>query len=345
MADIATFDINTVKASEYTYTADTTHNIELSRALNLSGVPTIQEFMDDNTLWTGTYGPFHGGASYNSDDQLLWKLDEDFDLTSHIWIQAHELLTVEADLDIQTNGKITLAGEIDISGGTLNIGGGSIESTSQTKTKFEIEGGDFYELFYNNQWWRSTQNTKDKTFSIPEYKNGSWINGRGRTKVITDSAITKLFSLYTWNRGEGGDSVVMNLANFAIDQWVKDISNNQTTTTVETVTITTTSNDTTTTTANGSSTNIPSSNVGLRQELMAQSYLNKLNNCLTGSLTWGNLLKAVDSKKGILTTRFDLVDTPKSALQSGDDITIIIMVANKNALAENIFLRLPFEIK
>ena len=77
---------------------------------------------------------------------------------------------------------------------------------------------------------------------------------------------------------------------------------------------------------------------------MQKAYLDELN-FTNGSLTWGNLLKALDRLNGSTTaTRFDLVDTPKTALQSGDKITIIIMVQNKNALTENIFLRLPFEI-
>ena len=344
MVDIATFDINTVKASTYAYTSDTTHNILLSRALNLSGVADLDE-------WTPTNGGYFGTKQINTPSTGIttWTLIANLNLKEHIWIKADEKLIINADLNILTNGKITLSGELDVSGGTLDVSGGTLDATSQTKTKFDIDKGDFYELFYNNQWWRSAQTTDGpnagKTFSIPTYKNNTWVYGTNRSIVMTQSAVTKLFNLYTWNNGEGAKATSFNLADFAIDQWVKDISNNKTTTTVKTVTTTTTSNDTTTTTVDGSSNNISSSNVGLRHELMQKAYLDELN-FTNGSLTWGNLLKALDRLNGSTTaTRFDLVDTPKTALQSGDKITIIIMVQNKNALAENIFLRLPFEIK
>jgi hypothetical protein len=346
MVDIATFDINTVKASEYAYTVDTSHNILLSRSLSLSGVKDLDE-------WTPTNGGYFATKQINTPSTGIttWTLINNLDLINHIWIKPDEKLILDASLNILTNGKITLSGELNVNNGELDVSGGSIESTSVGKTNYDISGGDFYELFYNNEWWRSPQ-TNDgpnagKTFSIPRYRNNTWVYGGNRSIEMTENAVTKLFNLYTWNSGSAGNAALFNLADFAIDQWVVDISNNLSKKiTTKTVTTTTTSNSTTTKTEDGSSNNIPSSNVGLRHELLLKAYLDKLNNCLTSSLTWGNLLKALDRFEGSsTTTRFDLVDTPKTALQSGDKITIIIMVQNKNALAENIFLRLPIEIK
>lgn len=334
-ADIATFDLNSVEVSEYTYVSDTSHNVELSRSVNLSGVLTFEQWTHNN------YDSFDARTTINGGSIVKWVLEEDITLTEEVWLQSHELFIIDANLIIATGGKLISSGEIDVSGGTLDVSGGVLEAAPLDKTKYRITGGDFYELFYNNFWWRSADLIVNKPFSVPKYKYGTWIYGRNRDLSMNETSVTDLMNLYQWNLGEGTSVKIFNLADFAINQWVLDISENKTNSTVETALIT----DTTTITHYGTTDNITSTNVKVRQELMKNSYLDKLNNCLSGSLTWGNLLKALDSAEGNLTTRYDKVNDPKNALQSGDIVTLIIMVKNDNVFTENIFLRLPFEIK
>ena len=328
----------TFDATLYSYSGDTTHNVELNRSINLT-----------NALYFDTWQSTGPSLTKNIINGIVyWDLTADYTLTESIFLQSNEYFIISADLIIGPSGNLIVSGELDISGGSIDISGGTVSSVSPAtgNENFLISGGDFYELFYNNQRMPRAKQIKDKKFLIPRFYRGSWTYGYNRDVSMNDTEIENMLNLYTWNIGTGDNTVPFNLANFAINQWLIDISNNKTLkTTIEEVTTDTSNNTVTTYSDTGSSIVIPSTNVRLRNELLLQSYLYNIPYNTSVSLSWGNLLKTLDRAEGTVSTRFDLVNTPKNALQSGDIITVVFVVRNGNPYTESIFIRLPFQIK
>lgn len=277
----------------------------------------------------------------------------------HIIIQKNEKLIIQNEMTIEDGATITNFGEIEVDiAGDFDVSGilkyvcyededfGAPAGPTCVED-FIITAKDFYEIFYNAENINIPK--CNKKFKIPTtlgLKNRECLWTR-KTTDMTSKEIKDMLSLVTWKRLDGS---YFYLENFVIDQWVLDISNNETATTTITNTVTTTTEtDTSITSSAVVKTTTPINkvkytNVCLRSELINKSFLYNLNTCKSSCLDWGELLIALDNNEGNGAKR-QLEPNPHKALKAGDEITVVFMLRNPNPFTDNIFIRLPFVIK